>query len=130
MVVRFIAGRATLALALMPRASSRRPAPHADTAAGPKDAKAIFNATLPQVAPGSDLRSLLTSSTRTLAIFGTIDRGNARERLSEWADSSASSHRLRVSTLTAEFASDCGHSAQACCATFATPCRGPRSAPG
>jgi hypothetical protein len=71
-------------------------AARADTAAAkacatrlPKDAKAIFNATLPQVAPGSDLRSLLTSNTPRLAIFGTIDRGNARQ-------STAAAERLKL----------------------------------
>jgi hypothetical protein len=45
----------------------------------PKDAKAIFDATLSQVAPGSDLRSLVTANTRSLAISGDIDRGSARQ---------------------------------------------------
>jgi len=49
------------------------------------DAKAIFDATLPKVTPTSDLRSQLTSSTRSLAIAGTISRGNARQSATEAA---------------------------------------------
>ena len=44
-----------------------------------KDAKAIFDASLPKVTPGVDLRSVVTSTTRSLAFSGTIDRGTARE---------------------------------------------------
>ncbi len=58
---------------------------HADAAAAnacaaslPKDAKTIFDTTLPQVGPGADLRSLLTTNTRSLAMNGTISRGDAR----------------------------------------------------
>lgn len=42
------------------------------------DAQAIFDKTLPQVTPDSDLRALLTSNTRSLAMAGTISMGNAR----------------------------------------------------
>jgi hypothetical protein len=44
-----------------------------------KDARTIFDATLPKVAPGVDLKSVVTSTTRGLAMSGTIDRGTARE---------------------------------------------------
>lgn len=43
------------------------------------DAKAIFDKTLPQVTPSSDLRALLTSTTRSLAFSGAISRGDARQ---------------------------------------------------
>ena len=86
MIVRSIAFRAAFALALMLPAGIAATAAHADPTAAqacatklPKDAKAIFDATLPQVAPGSDLRSLLTANTRSLAFSGSINRGSARE---------------------------------------------------
>ena len=44
-----------------------------------KDAKAIFDATLPQVTKGSDLRALLTTNTRSLVFAGTINRATARD---------------------------------------------------
>ena len=43
------------------------------------DAKAIFDKTLPQVTPSSNLRTLLTSTTRSLAMSGSINMGNARQ---------------------------------------------------
>ena len=43
------------------------------------DAKMIFDKTLPQVGPNSDLRTLLTSSARSLVMSGTIKRGDARQ---------------------------------------------------
>ena len=86
MIVRLIIGCAALAPALMLPAGIVTTAVSADPAAAQacatklsKDAKAIFNATLPQVVPGSDLRSLLTANTRRLAFSGSIDRGSARE---------------------------------------------------
>jgi len=58
---------------------------HADGAAAqacaaklPKDAQTIFGATLPQLAPGADLRDPLTTTTRQLVMDGKIDRANAR----------------------------------------------------
>jgi hypothetical protein len=48
-----------------------------------KDAKTIFDATLPQVGPGVDLKSAVTAKTRSLAIAGTIDRGTARDSATE-----------------------------------------------
>jgi hypothetical protein len=48
-------------------------------AALPKDGQAIFQATLPQVRPGTDLRSVVTASTRSLVQSGQIDQGTARD---------------------------------------------------
>jgi hypothetical protein len=48
-----------------------------------KDAKAIYDATLPKVVPGVDLKSTVTSTTRSLAFGGTIDRGTARTSAQE-----------------------------------------------
>jgi hypothetical protein len=45
----------------------------------PKDGQAIFRATLPQVQPGTDLRDVVTASTRSLVEAGQIDRGTARQ---------------------------------------------------
>ncbi|HUC19050.1 MAG TPA: hypothetical protein VMA37_15330 [Acetobacteraceae bacterium] len=45
----------------------------------PKDAQAIFDATLPQLTANADLRSLVTANTRKLAMAGTINRGSARQ---------------------------------------------------
>ena len=84
MTVRSVAGAAAFALPLLLAFTSQGIS--ADTAAAtacaaklPKDAKAIFDATLPQVGPGADLRGLLTTNTRSLAMAGTIDRWSARE---------------------------------------------------
>jgi hypothetical protein len=82
-----MAGRCVAALALPALitvfAASRA---HADAAAAnacaahlDKDAKAIYDATLPEVTPGADLRELLTSNTRRLAMSGTISFGDARQ---------------------------------------------------
>ena len=74
-------------------------AAHADTDAAnacatklSPDAKTIFDATLPQVVPGANLRSLLTASTRKLAYAGAIDVGSAR------ASATAASQCLRLAT--------------------------------
>jgi hypothetical protein len=79
MIGRCIAVAALLTLAISSRG-------HADTAAAnscaanlPKDAKTIFDTTLPKVTPGADLRDLLTSSTRSLAISGAVARSTARD---------------------------------------------------
>ncbi len=86
---------------MVPRCAFRRPAltlilllpfvaaatgAHADTTAAascatglPKDPRAIFDATLPQLAPGGDLRATVTANTRSLAMAGTIDRDTARD---------------------------------------------------
>jgi hypothetical protein len=48
-----------------------------------KDAKSIFDATLPKVGPGVDLKSVVTSTTRGLAMAGTIGVGTARESAEE-----------------------------------------------
>lgn len=76
---------AVMVLAVVTASSTAR-AGQAETAAAntcagglSKDAKAIFDATLPKVTPGVDLKSVVTSTTRSLAFAGTIDRGTARE---------------------------------------------------
>jgi hypothetical protein len=43
------------------------------------DAKIIFDKTLPQVTPSSNLRDLLTSNTRSLAMAGTVKFSDARQ---------------------------------------------------
>lgn len=48
-------------------------------AALPQDARAIFDATLPQLAPGANLRELVTATTRRLVEAGSIGRGSARD---------------------------------------------------
>jgi hypothetical protein len=48
-----------------------------------KDAKAIFDAALPKVVPGVDLKSMVTSTTRSLAFSGQIDPGTARGSATE-----------------------------------------------
>jgi hypothetical protein len=60
--------------------SARADTAAANTCAGhlAPDAKAIYDKTLPQVTPGADLRGLLTANTRSLAMAGTIGRGDAR----------------------------------------------------
>jgi hypothetical protein len=77
---------AALALPLLLFVAFATPGARADTAAAnacagrlDKDAKAIYDATLPEVTPDADLRSLLTSHTRRLAMSGTISFGNARQ---------------------------------------------------
>jgi hypothetical protein len=90
--------RALITLALLPIAFAPIPA-HADTGAAnacaeklSPDARAIFDATLPQVVPGADLRSLLTANTRKLAFAGAIEVGNAR------ASATEASQCLRLAT--------------------------------
>jgi hypothetical protein len=58
---------------------------HADAAAVqacaaklPKDVRTVFDATLPYMAPGVDLRGLLTTTTKGLVQGGQIDQANAR----------------------------------------------------
>jgi hypothetical protein len=86
MMLRAVAAHAGFALSLTLLLGSIAPAAKADTAAAnacaanlSADAKTIFDKTLPQFAPGSDLRALLTTNTRSLAIAGTISRSSARE---------------------------------------------------
>ena len=90
MMIRPVAGAAALALPLLLAFAS--PGIGADTAAAtacaaklPKDAKAIFDVTLPQMTPGADLRGLLTTNTRSLAMAGTIDRWSARQSATDAA---------------------------------------------
>ncbi len=86
MTVRLAAYGAALAVALLTPAVVCTRSARADTAAAnacaaqlPKDARTIFDTTLPQLTPSADLRSLVTASTRKLALAGTIDRGDARQ---------------------------------------------------
>jgi hypothetical protein len=81
-----IAHRAALASPLLLALALAAERARADAAAAndcaaklPKDAKTIFNATLPQIEPGADLRALVTASTRNLATSGTIDQADARK---------------------------------------------------
>ncbi|OJW25743.1 MAG: hypothetical protein BGO51_17435 [Rhodospirillales bacterium 69-11] len=73
------------ALALAGAAPAR-----ADTAAAkacatslPKEARTIFDATLPQVTPGVNLRELVTSNTRRLVGAGSVELGSARTSAEE-----------------------------------------------
>lgn len=51
----------------------------------PKDARTIYDATLPKVTPGADLRDVVTNSTRDLAMAGSINRGSARQSATQAA---------------------------------------------
>jgi hypothetical protein len=44
-----------------------------------KDAKTIFDVTLPRIEAGGDLRAVVTASTRSLATSGSIDHADARK---------------------------------------------------
>jgi hypothetical protein len=83
MIVRLVARSAALALPLlvaiaMPASSADTATAQACAASLPKDAKAIFDKTLPQVGPDANLRDLLTTNTRSLAMSGAIEIGSAR----------------------------------------------------
>ncbi len=85
MNVRSVAVRTSLALPLLLVVALSATGARADTAKATAcaakltpDAKLIFDKTLPQVTPTADLRSLLTTNTRSLAMAGTISRANAR----------------------------------------------------
>src|SRR5215471_18984406 len=86
MKTRLVSGRIGCGLVLLLAVALPLQNGHATSAAAnecaaklPKDAKAIFDATLPKVVPGANLRDLVTTNTRSLAIAGTIDRGTARQ---------------------------------------------------
>lgn len=86
MNIRSVATQATFALPLMLALAVSATGAHADSSAATAcaakltpDAKVIFDKTLPQVTSNSDLRSLLTTNTRSLAMAGTISRGSARD---------------------------------------------------
>lgn len=68
-----------------PRAQADLAAANACAAGLSKDARTIFDATLPQVGPGVDLRAVVTSTTRHLAMSGTIARDTARGSATEAA---------------------------------------------
>lgn len=68
---------------------------HAETAAAcsaqlSKDARTIFDTTLPKVTPTSDLREIVTADTRSLAMSGQINSDNARD------SAIAAAHCLRL----------------------------------
>jgi hypothetical protein len=44
-----------------------------------KDPRAIYDASVAEVAPTTDLKALLTGKTRSLAMAGTIERASARD---------------------------------------------------
>jgi hypothetical protein len=86
MTLRPFAVALTCALMLPPLAVGSADTARADAASAqkcaaglPKDGQAIFQATLPQVQPGTDLREAVTASTRALVQSGQIDRGTARQ---------------------------------------------------
>jgi hypothetical protein len=86
MVIRCGFSRPALTLVLLLPFVAAATGAHADTSAAtscatalPKDARAIFDATLPQLAPGGDLRATVTANTRSLAMAGTIERDTARD---------------------------------------------------
>jgi len=86
MIVRSSVIALTTALIIPPAVAVSAGPAWADAAAAqkcattlPKDGRAIFQATLPQVQPGTDLREVVTASTRTLVQSGQIDRGTARD---------------------------------------------------
>ncbi|MEJ0016662.1 MAG: hypothetical protein WDN25_08860 [Acetobacteraceae bacterium] len=62
-----------------PGARANMAAANACAGALPRDARAIYDATLPKLGPGANLRDQVTQTTRGLAISGIIDRGNARQ---------------------------------------------------
>jgi len=79
------AARLVVVLALLPFVALHGSEARADAAAArgcaarlPKDARAIFDTTLPKVGPGTDLRDLVSAATRRLVMDGKIDRGSAR----------------------------------------------------
>jgi hypothetical protein len=90
MIARFITGRLAVALAalfalVMATQDARADAAAANDCAArlAKDARAIFDATLPQLKPGTDLRTVVTARARSLAISGAIARDTARQSATE-----------------------------------------------
>jgi hypothetical protein len=86
MVTHCAFGRLALTLVLLLPFVAAATEARADTAAAtscatglPKDARAIFDATLPQLAPGGDLRAMVTANTRSLALAGKIEPDTARD---------------------------------------------------
>jgi hypothetical protein len=74
--------RFTIALSLLALSAAPALAGQAEAqscAAGlDANAKLIFNAALPQVAPGADLRGVVTDTTKSLVKAGQVPRGEAR----------------------------------------------------
>jgi hypothetical protein len=69
-----------LPLAALPTGTALADPAAAQACAGQlsKDARTIFDTTLPQLGASTDLRGLVTDTTRTLAASGRIDRATAR----------------------------------------------------
>jgi len=92
MTIRLFAGRHAVALAvLLPLVVSAHEA-RADAAAATScaaglapEARKIFDATLPEVKPGVDLRTVVTARTRSLALSGAINRATARDSAAQAA---------------------------------------------
>ena len=78
MFTRAIALLAALSLSATGIAYADSNAANACAAKLPRDAKLIYDATLPQLTPGANLRDLVANNTRRLARAGTIDRNSAR----------------------------------------------------
>jgi hypothetical protein len=77
----FVTGAAMVLAALFVAAPAAQADPAAAEACAAKlsqDGQAIFNATLPSLGPGVDLRETVTAHTRSLAMAGTIARDPAR----------------------------------------------------
>lgn len=74
--------RLTIALGLLALSAAPALAGQAEAqscAAGlDPNATLIFNAALPQVAPGADLKGVVTDATKSLVKAGQVSRGNAR----------------------------------------------------
>ena len=75
--MRFLIAFGLLALSAAPALAGQA---EAQSCAGGLDANGqlIFNAALPQVAPGANLKSVVTDVTKSLVKSGQIKRGDAR----------------------------------------------------
>ncbi len=86
MTARFAARAPALAFAFLAPFILCADGAHADSATAnacaaqlPKDARTIFDTTLPELTPNANLRSLVVANTRKLALAGTISRDTARQ---------------------------------------------------
>lgn len=72
--------RLTAALLLLLPAAAHAGVPEAKICAASLDVNAamIFNATLPSVKPGADLRALVTATTKQLVMSGKLARADAK----------------------------------------------------
>ncbi len=80
-----IATRLALILALLPLSTLAVGEAHADFAAAqtcagqlPKDARTIFDASMPALTASANLRDIVTDTTRHLVTSGQIDQASAR----------------------------------------------------